>query len=128
MTRSLLELNETHNSYKAATQPILREINEYQGRVMEKKRVHLSHLSECKMYDELIEESKAKISELEHDIVLREQLVQTRTRNREDPEPEESPTPTPTRPHERPTAYLPLCDDENTINVPRPVSSRVFGF
>jgi hypothetical protein len=69
------ELEEDLRSYKIATQAILQGINEHQGRVQEKQRLRTAHMSEIRMYEELIAASKSKISELEHDILLREQLL-----------------------------------------------------
>lgn len=124
-------LDETSRNWKIATQAILQDINEYQVRVQEKQRLRTAQMSEICMYDELITASKTKISDLEKDIILREQLAilepiqvgtgevrsEERVANQEN-----SPTPTPIKRRlGRPTAYLPLNDEENTIKVPRPV-------
>ena len=69
------QLEETSSNWKAATQSLLQDINECQGRVQERKRLRTSQMSELRMYDELIAARKSGIAELEKDISLRQQLA-----------------------------------------------------
>jgi hypothetical protein len=118
------QLEETVKSYKISTQTILQDINEYQARVQEKQRFRTAHMSEIRMYEELIAARTSKISDLEHDILLREEIgenehkiLRTAVESSTD-----SPSPLQTKRKgcERPTGYLPGDYDETMINVPRP--------
>ncbi len=109
------------NSWQASTQGILKEMNEYQGRVQEKQRLRTAQRSEIRMYDELLAAAKKKVADLEHDIVLRKQLSIAGDAKVIRAKSLEAPTPT-----KRPTAYLPLEEDDDTIQVPRPVRQTTF--
>lgn len=115
---------EASQNWKSATQVLLKDMNEYQGRLHELKRVHTSHVSEIRMYDDLIRH----MNESKVDLEMREQLAINK-------EPSKnvfresatvgslSPEPGALKFKERrPTAYLPDGDEEKTIKVPRPVS------
>ena len=122
------ELEEDLQSYKIATQTILQGINEYQGRVQEKQRRRTAHMSEIRMYEELIAASKSKISELEHDILLREQLLSATEGENEYVDSSAVVLRKAVKPSklgcERPNGYLPGDDDETTIRVPRPYGAQ----
>ena len=133
MTKSL-EVKEVHvrtqqqeeakQEWTNVTQTVLNDINDYQGRLQQKKRLQMAQQSELCIYNEIISACKTKVQELEHDIELRKELAISNSRKNE--EREDSPLPrndsTPPS-NQRPTAYLPVMDenDENeTLNVPRP--------
>mmetsp|Transcript_28170 Transcript_28170/g.53179 ORF Transcript_28170/g.53179 Transcript_28170/m.53179 type:complete len:175 (-) Transcript_28170:4611-5135(-) len=71
------QLESTSNNWKAATQSLLKDTNDYQGRVQERQRLRTAQKSEIRMYDELVTASKAKMADLEQDIMLREQIVRS---------------------------------------------------
>ena len=124
------ELEEDLQSYKIATQAILQGINENQGRVQEKQRLGTAHIGEIRMYEELIAASKSKISELEHDISLREQLLSANEGEKEYVDSSAAmqrkavKTESINKGCERPNGYLPGDDDETTIRVPRPYGAQ----
>jgi len=119
------ELEEELRSYKIATQAILQGINVHQGRVQEKQRLRTAHMSEIRMYEELIAASKSKISELEHDILLREQLLSaTEGENKYVDSSAAAVKTSKNKGCERPNGYLPGDDDETTIRVPRPYGAQ----
>jgi hypothetical protein len=124
------ELEENLQSYKIATQAILQGINENQGRVQEKQRLCTAHIGEIRMYEELIAASKSKISELEHDILLREQLLSANEGENEYVDSSAAmqrkavKTESKNKGCERPNGYLPGDDDETTIRVPRPYGAQ----
>ena len=124
------ELEEDLQSYKIATQAILQGINENQGRVQEKQRLCTAHIGEIRMYEELIAASKSKISELEHDILLREQLLSANEGENEYVDSSAAmqrkavKTESKNKGCERPNGYLPGDDDETTIRVPRPYGAQ----
>ena len=125
------QLQEAKKQWQSTTQTIFNDINEYQGRLHEKQRIRTAIQSELRMYDEIIASSKKKLAELEHDITLRQKLaissnnneaksitVVDRSDNKKSPK---STTPTKRNNCERPTAYLPIYDDDESLNIPRPV-------
>ena len=122
------QLEATSNNWKAATQSLLKDKNEYQGRVQERQRLRTAQKSEIRMYEELVAASMTKMADLEQDIILREQLAITdearSSRERSSPR-STSPPPNKRQSYERPTAYLPIDDDANTIKVPRPVRKKM---
>ena len=123
------QLKEAKKQWQSTTQTIFNDINEYQGRLHEKQRIRTAIRSELRMYDEIIASSKKKLAELEHDITLRQKLAISsnneaknitavdRLDNKKSPK---STTPTKRNSCERPTAYLPMKDDDDLI-IPRPV-------
>jgi len=121
------QAQQSRDDWLSSTQTILNDINDYQGRIQEKQRIYTSQQSELQMYNEIIESSKARIAALEHDLSFRNELVVTNQVKSMDNENEErdeqeigqgdSATPS-----LRPTAYLPFDENENTLNIPRPVS------
>ena len=124
------QAQQSRDDWLSSTQTILNDINEYEGRVQEKQRIYTSQQSELQMYNEIIESSKTRIAELEHDLTLRNELtvtnqVKSNNENEERDEQEigqgDSATPS-----LRPTAYLPFDENENTLNIPRPVSQERF--
>ncbi|KAL3806415.1 hypothetical protein ACHAXA_002661 [Cyclostephanos tholiformis] len=128
------QLEESLQSYKIATQAVLNGINEYQGRIQEKKRLRTAQISEILMYDELIATRQSTVSDLEKNILLREEfllasagesenvdasatILRTAEKQLKD---SSSPPQTKHQACARPTGYLPGDYDEYTINVPRP--------
>jgi len=126
------QAQQSRNDWLSSTQTILNDINEYQGRLQEKQRIYTAQQSELQMYNEIISSSKTRIVELEHDLSLRNELavttnqVKKSTNNeneeRDEQEVEQSNSAKPSSTMLRPTAYLPLDENENTLNIPRPVS------
>lgn len=117
-------MQETSRNWKISTQPLYKDINELQGRFVELKRIRMSHLSEIKMYDDLIENMNKSVQELQRDILLREELV---TMKRAISEKSSVPISRDGKADSsiavqnmRPTAYIP-DDNEETIRVPKPV-------
>ncbi len=122
------DMQESSRNWKTLTQPLYRDINELQGRLLEMKRIRTSHLSEIKMYDDLIENVKKSIEDQQSDILLREELANMKRATSEEPK---EPIPKETKRNspvgveaKRPTAYFP-DDDEETIRVPKPVRRKV---
>lgn len=129
ITHRIQRLEDTSNSWREDTKDLLQETNEHKGRVLELRRIYTSQTSEIRIYDELIAANKTKITDLERDRLLREQLMATDTDdtcNEEGVEIQEASSdsnelpPIRNQSFERPTAYIPSNDDENTIRVPRP--------
>ena len=125
------QAQQSRDDWLSSTQTILNDINEYQGRLQEKQRIYTSQQSELQMYNEIIASSKTRIAELEHDLSLRNELTVTTNQakkrtneneKRDEQEVEQGNSATPSSTMLRPTAYLPLDENENTLNIPRPVS------
>ena len=129
------QAQQSRDDWLSSTQTILNDINECQSRLQEKQRIYTSQQSELQMYNEIIESSKTRIAELEHDLSLRNELAVTTNqvkksttkkneeRNAQVAVQDDSAAPSSTM--LRPTAYLPLDENENTLNIPRPVSLKV---
>jgi hypothetical protein len=117
---------ETLQSYKNSTHSILQGINEYQGRIHEKQRLRTAQTSEILMYKELIATRQSKVSDLQKDILLREEYLlasagkieaSVTTPRTASKSPKDS---LKQKGCERPTGYMPGEYDEYAINVPRP--------
>ena len=128
------QAQQSRDDWLSSTQTILNDINEYEGRVQEKQRIYTSQQSELQMYNEIIESCKTRIAELEHDLTLRNELAvtnQVKSMNNvneeidDKQEVEQGDSVSPSSIMLRPTAYLPLDENENTLNIPRPVSQEV---
>lgn len=127
------QAQQSRDDWLSSTQTVLNDINEYQSRVQEKQRIYISQQSELQMYNEILESSKTRIAELEHDLSLRNELAVTTnqvknnsTTNKNEKkdalEAVQDDSAAPSSTMLRPTAYLPLDENENTLNIPRPVS------
>ena len=126
------QAQQSRNDWLSSTQTILNDINEYKSRFHEKQRIYTSQQSELQMYNEIIASSKTRIAELEHDLSLRNELavttnqVKNSTTNKNEEkdalEAVQDDSAAPSSTMLRPTAYLPLDENENTLNIPRPVS------
>ena len=127
------QTQQSRNDWLSSTQTILNDINEYKSRLQEKERIYTAQQSELQMYNEIIESSKTRIAELEHDLSLRNDLAVTtnqvknnsttnKNEKRDALEAVQDDSAAPSSTMLRPTAYLPLDENENTLNIPRPVS------